>query len=76
MPMLVGMLQNATRTAHHEFGSDEICLLDPLPFQQVHIQSTRQLRCMPGPAANGVMALPFSAVVMPAWALRHVSESA
>lgn len=76
MPMLVGMLQNSTRTAPHEFWFDEISLLDPLPFKHGHIHSARQLRGMSGPAANEAMALPFSAVVMPAWALRHFSESA
>jgi len=43
MPMLVGMLQNSTRTAHHAFWSDEISLLDPLQFQHSHIHSARQL---------------------------------
>lgn len=76
MPMLVGMLQNSARTDHHEFWFDEISLLDSLQFQHGHFWSARQLLGMSGPAENGTMALPFSAVVMPEWALRHFSESA
>jgi toxin-antitoxin system PIN domain toxin len=43
LSMLVGMLQNSTRTAHHAFWSDEISLLDPQQFQHGHIHSARQL---------------------------------
>jgi toxin-antitoxin system PIN domain toxin len=43
LSMLVSMLQNSTRTAHHAFWSDEISLLDPLQFQHGHIHSARQL---------------------------------
>jgi toxin-antitoxin system PIN domain toxin len=41
--VLVGMLQNSTRTAHHAFWSDEVSLLDPQQFQHGHIHSARQL---------------------------------
>ena len=43
LSMLVGMLQNPTRTAHHAFWSDEVSLLDPQQFQHGHIHSARQL---------------------------------
>jgi predicted nucleic acid-binding protein len=43
LSMLVCMLQNSTRTAHHAFWSDEVSLLDPQQFQHGHIHSARQL---------------------------------
>lgn len=41
--VLVNMLQNSTRTAHHAFWLDEVSLLDPLQFEHGHIHSARQL---------------------------------
>lgn len=41
--VLVVMLQNSTQTAHHEFWSDEVSLLDSQQFQHGHIHSARQL---------------------------------
>lgn len=43
LSMLVSMLQNSTRTAHHAFWSDEVSLLDSLLFEHGHIHSARQL---------------------------------
>lgn len=41
--VLVSMLQNSTRTAHHAFWSDEVSLLDPQQFEHGHIHSARPL---------------------------------
>lgn len=41
--VLVSMLQNSTRTAHHAFWADEVSLLDPQKFEHGHIHSARQL---------------------------------
>lgn len=41
--VLVNMLQNSTRTAHHAFWADEVSLLDPQKFEHGHIHSARQL---------------------------------